>query len=102
MTPLLVALSRPRKAVRMASVAVSASPASAASRNLRTWVFRDDRTALLRRRAFSFCLLRLIWDLMFATRKPRYGIRYWGGRPRAASRPRERRAHRRQRIPPTT
>jgi hypothetical protein len=28
-------------------------------------------TALLRCRAFSFCLLRLIWDLIFATRVPR-------------------------------
>src|SRR6266568_443711 len=36
-------------------------------------VFRDDLTDLLRRRRFSFCLLRLIWDLMFATRQPRLG-----------------------------
>src|SRR6266571_2739194 len=36
-------------------------------------VFRDDLTDLLRRRRFSFCRLRLIWDLMFATRQPRLG-----------------------------
>src|SRR5205823_13482258 len=64
MTPLLAALSRLSHAARIASVAAAASPASAASRNLRTAVFSDDLTALLRRRAFSFCLLRLIWDLM--------------------------------------
>src|SRR5215469_2578405 len=73
MTPLLAALSRLAHAVRMASVTAATSPASAASRNLRTAVFSDDLTALLRWRAFSFCLLRLIWDLMFATRKPRSG-----------------------------
>src|SRR5207245_7076956 len=53
----------------MASVAAATSPSSAVSRNLRTAVLSEDLTALLRRRAFSFCLLRLIWDLMFATRK---------------------------------
>src|SRR5215831_6056472 len=73
MTPLLAALSRLCDAARIATVAASASPASAASRNLRTAVFSDDLTALLRCRAFSFCLLRLIWDLIFATRKPRSG-----------------------------
>src|SRR5690348_17626526 len=80
MTPLLAALSRLAHAVRMASVAPATSPASAASRNLRTAVFSDDLTALLRCRAFSFCLLRLIWDLIFATRKPRsgYGLVGWG------------------------
>src|SRR5262245_50387959 len=72
-TPLLAALSRLRLASRMASTAASVSPASAASRNLRTLVFSDDLTALLRCLAFSFCLLRLICDLMFATRKPRLG-----------------------------
>ena len=34
-------------------------------------LFSADFTDLLRWRAFSFCLLRLIWDLMFATREPR-------------------------------
>src|SRR5215469_4437522 len=57
----------------MVSAALSASPASAASRKCRTDVFSADLTALLRWRAFSFCLLRLIWDLIFATRKPRSG-----------------------------
>src|SRR5215467_4476879 len=82
MTPLLAALSRLAHAVRMASVASATSPASAASRNLRTAVFSDDLTALLRWRAFSFCLLRLIWDLMFATRKPRSGSGLVGRRGR--------------------
>src|SRR5262249_51389104 len=76
-TPLLAALSRLRLASRMASTAASVSPASAASRNLRTLVFSDDLTALLRCLAFSFCLLRLICDLMFATRKPRLGLLVW-------------------------
>ena len=74
MTPLLAALSRFRQAVRMAAVASSRSPVSAASRNLRTEVFSEVLTALLRCRGFSFCLLRLIWDLMFATRKPHSGF----------------------------
>src|SRR6516165_11395393 len=82
MTPLLAALSRLAHAVRIASVAPATSPASAASRNLRTAVFSDDLTALLRWRAFSFCLLRLIWDLMFATRKPRSGSGLVGRRGR--------------------
>src|SRR6266700_5717535 len=86
MTPLLAALSRLCDAVRMATVAASASPASAASRNLRTAVFSDDLTALLRCRAFSFCLLRLIWDLIFATRKPRSGSGLVGGRGRISRR----------------
>ena len=47
--------------------AVSASPAAAASRKRRTAVFSADFTDLLRSCAASFCLLRLIWDLMFAT-----------------------------------
>ena len=63
------------------AVAASTSPASAASRNLRTEVFSADLTALLRCRAFSFCLLRLIWDLMFATRKPRSGSGLGAGGP---------------------
>ena len=71
MTPLLAALSSLTNAARIALVASSTWPASAASRNWRTYVFSDDFTALFRTRAFSFCLLRLIWDLMFATREPR-------------------------------
>src|SRR5207248_2641421 len=85
MTPLLAALSRLCDAVRMATVAASTSPASAASRNLRTAVFSDDLTALLRCRAFSFCLLRLIWDLIFATRAPRR-VSGWRGWPRSCGR----------------
>src|SRR6516162_4131727 len=68
MTPLLTALSSCREATRSARVASSTLPASAASRNLRTLVRSADLTALLRWRAFAFCLLRLICDLMFATR----------------------------------
>src|ERR1022692_3612252 len=70
-TPLLAALSSLVQAARIVSVTFSASPASAAARNWRTDVFSDDLTALLRTRAFSFCLLRLIWDLMLATQVPR-------------------------------
>src|SRR5262245_51685975 len=73
MTPLLTALSSLRDASRSNSVAFSTSPVCAASLNLRTAVFSDDLTALLRMRRFSFCRLRLIWDLMFATRRPRPG-----------------------------
>src|SRR5215475_663327 len=69
MTPLLAALSSLTDAARIAAAAASALPASAASRNFRTDVFSSDLTALFRIRAFSFCLLRLIWDLMFATAK---------------------------------
>src|SRR6516164_11457874 len=67
-TPLLAALSSCRQAARSAVSAASRSPPSAASRNLRTDVRSDDLTALFRWRAFSFCLFRLIWDFMFATR----------------------------------
>src|SRR4029077_2519191 len=74
MTPLLTALSSLTDAARIAAAAASALPASAASRNLRTDVFSSDLTALLRIRAFSFCLLRLIWDLMFATRNASLGL----------------------------
>src|SRR5690606_1823513 len=70
MTPLLTALSRARQAERAAVCAAAASPASAASWNLRTAVFRDDFTDLLRSRAASFVRLRLICDLMFATWEP--------------------------------
>ena len=70
MTPLETALSSLRAASRPAASATSLSPASAASRNLRTAVFRPVLTALLRSCRFSFCLFRLIWDLMFATTAP--------------------------------
>src|SRR5580692_1586300 len=79
MTPLLTALSSLIDASCIAVSAASALPVSAASRNLRTYVFSSDLTALLRSRAFSFCLLRLIWDLMFATRMPRYDWSRWSG-----------------------
>src|SRR5438067_11157452 len=68
MTPLLAALSSSREALRKAVCALVASPPSAASRNLRTAVLSSDFTALLRRRRRSFCPMRLICDLMLATR----------------------------------
>src|SRR3982751_1259850 len=71
MTPLLAALSSLRDASRSSVSAAVASPDWTASLNLRIAVFSDDFTDLLRSRRFSFCLLRLIWDLMFATRGPR-------------------------------
>src|SRR5919108_1507454 len=72
MTPLLTALSSLTDATRSASSVSLMLPAAAASRKWRTAVRSDDLTALLGCLAFSFCLLRLIWDLMFATRKPRW------------------------------
>src|ERR1700760_2582673 len=76
MTPLDTALSSLRAAVRIAVVASSTLPDSTASRNLRTWVRSSDLTALLRWCAFSFVLMRLICDLMFATRiRPSLGSR---------------------------
>src|SRR5688572_12274476 len=59
-TPLETALSSLREASRMSAVAVSRSPPSDASWNLRTAVLSADLTDLLRKRRFSFCLLRLI------------------------------------------
>src|SRR3954451_21183320 len=70
MTPLLTALSSLRAAERAAAFAFSASPAATASRVRRIAVLSSDLTALLRWRAFSLVLLRLIWDLMFATKEP--------------------------------
>src|SRR5690606_8653984 len=70
MTPLLTALSSLRDASRISAAAASVSPLAAVSWNLRMAVFSDDFTDLLRSRRFSFCRLRLIWDLMFATRQP--------------------------------
>src|SRR6476659_437917 len=68
MTPLLAALSSSREAVLSWSAAVAASPPSAASRNRRTAVLSSDFTALLRSRRRSLVRLRLICDLMLATR----------------------------------
>src|SRR3954471_11626701 len=82
MTPFETALSSLREATRLASSAASLFPASAASRNLRTSVFSSDFTALLRWCRFSLCLIRLIWDLMFATDKAFVSsgalVRVWG------------------------
>src|SRR6059058_4431783 len=68
MTPLLAALSSSLVALRSAVAAVAVSPLSAASRKRRTAVFSSDFTALLRSRRSSLVRLRLICDLMLATR----------------------------------
>src|SRR5947209_11738011 len=68
MTPLLAALSSSFDALCSAVLAVAASPLSAASRKRRTAVFSSDFTALLRSRRRSLVRLRLICDLMLATR----------------------------------
>src|SRR5690606_7338139 len=95
MTPFETALSSLREAAWSAVVAASLSPAATASRTRRTYVLSSDLTALLRRRAFSFVRMRLIWDLMLATcglsgsvrrserigRRGRLQLRDWGGEP---------------------
>src|SRR6185369_1921304 len=68
MTPLLTALSSFFEAACNDAVAVSTSPASAASRKRPTRVLSSDLTALLRSRRRSLVRLRLICDLMLATR----------------------------------
>src|SRR4051812_41142457 len=68
MTPLEAALSSARTASRAAASTSSGVPTAAVSRNLRTVVLSADFTDLLRSWAAWFCLLRLIWDLMFATK----------------------------------
>src|SRR3954467_5553600 len=68
MTPLLAALSSSLVALRSAVAAVAVSPLSAASRKRRTAVFSSDFTALLRSRRRSLVRVRLICDLMLATR----------------------------------
>src|SRR5689334_24458658 len=74
MTPLEAALSSLRPAAAASAFAWSASPASAASRKRRTADFSADFTDLLRSCAASFCRLRLIWDLMFATGQASIGV----------------------------
>ena len=55
---------------RRVSSTVSSAPVSAAV-TARFWrVFSSERTALLRRRRFSFWRFRLIWLLMLATAAP--------------------------------
>ena len=66
MTPFETALSSLRDAYAAASCAFATSPVATASRVRRIAVFSSDLYALLRRRAFSFVLMRLICDLMFA------------------------------------
>src|SRR6478672_9824913 len=84
MTPFEAALSSCLPASCAAVLACSALPDSAASRNLRTAVFSADFTALLRSCAASFCRLRLIWDLMFATGQASIGFSSVGLGPRSA------------------
>src|SRR3954447_16952433 len=69
MTPLLTALSSLRDAERRAAAAFSASPASTAVRTERARVRSSLLTALLRSVRLAFVRLRLIWDLMFATKR---------------------------------
>ena len=68
MTPFATATSSALEAVRSSVVITAWSPDTTAARNLRTAVLMEDETDLLRRRAFSLVLIRLIWDLIFATR----------------------------------
>lgn len=68
-TPAETALSSLRLAALASCCACSVSPESAASRKRRIEVLSADLTDLFRSRADSFCLLRLIWDLMLATKK---------------------------------
>src|ERR1700712_1073237 len=74
MTPLLTALSSCREACTRAVLACSLSPVSAAVRKDRIAVFSELLVLLLRRRAASLVRIRLIWDLMFATKLPRMPI----------------------------
>src|ERR1700709_1617849 len=74
MTPLLTALSSCLDACRKAVLALSLSPASAASRKDRIAVFSELLVLLLRSRAASLVRIRLIWDLMFATKLPQMSI----------------------------
>ena len=67
MAPCEAALSSRREVSRKRDPAVSASPEDAASWTVRASVRRRDRVALFASRRRSFCRLRLIWDLMFAT-----------------------------------
>src|SRR5947209_10249741 len=71
MIPLAAALSMRLTASRTAS-AVSSACCSAAWTAVLTRVLISERAALFRRRRRSFCLLRLIWLLMFATVRPGY------------------------------
>src|SRR6478735_11698159 len=69
MTPLLAALSSLRLVATRSSLALSLSPAAAASRNERIAVRSEDFTDWLRSRAASLVRIRFTWDLMLATRK---------------------------------
>src|SRR6266540_5052560 len=81
--PLATALSSPREA-RWNTAWTSVSSDVAAERTFLASVFNAVRTALLRRRRPSFCRLRLICDLMFATAAessravPTNDLRRWG------------------------
>lgn len=64
-TPLEAALSSALEASR-ARVWAEAGSLSIAVRTFLVEVFSEERTALFRAADRSFCLLRLIWDLVFA------------------------------------
>ena len=85
--PLLVALSSARLTSRERSRAASASPSTIAACTRFCEVLSAERTALLRSRRTSFCLFRLICDLMFAIRRPAYQRVRAARRPRAAPLP---------------
>src|SRR3954470_1110719 len=70
MMPLAAALSSVLTATRRASTVASGSaPSTSATRTeVLMRVLISERAALLRTRRRSFCLLRLIWLLMFATK----------------------------------
>src|SRR5665647_1378407 len=67
MTPLVTALSSFVEATLSASAVAAASPESAAVLNLRIQVRSSLLTALLRSVRMAFVLMRLSWDLIFAT-----------------------------------
>src|SRR5699024_12865865 len=67
-SPLDTDLSNARAALRSRASAPALSPASTKARNLRISVRTAERTALLRRRAFSLVRTRFCLDLIFAMR----------------------------------
>jgi hypothetical protein len=67
MTPFETATSSSRLAFCSSAAMVLLSPAASASRKRRIAVLNEELTDLLRRRDFSLVLIRLIWDLIFAT-----------------------------------
>src|SRR5699024_3653505 len=69
-TPLDTDLSNAREALRSCASAPALLPASTKARNLRISVRTAERTALLRRRAFSMVRTRFCLDLIFVISFP--------------------------------